>query len=100
MVLAKLYMSVFVQVWIDASLTPIALKTERTSQDTSSEERSGTPAHRDPGSKVSSHGHGTDFGGVGGGEGLEDSPWEPADHVSDENHLDAGRKDEDEDWAN
>jgi hypothetical protein len=76
--------------------TPISWKTEGSPENTGSEERASSPAHGYPRGQVSSHGHGTDLGGVGGGESLEDTPWETTNHVSDKQHWEGGGENEDE----
>jgi hypothetical protein len=49
------------------------------------------------GREVSAHSDGTDLGSVGSGKGLEDTPWDTTEHVSDHEHGEVLRKDEDED---
>jgi hypothetical protein len=85
MVLAKLEVSIIVR-RIRSWLTPVSWKTQGSSENTSSEERTGTPAHGHPRGKVTSHSHRTDLGSVGGSQGLEDTPWETTNHISDKEH--------------
>ena len=75
----------------------VAQNVDGAAEDTGGEEAAGTPAHGHPGGQVATHGGGADLGGVGGGEGLEDTPWDTADDVSGQKHLDARGEEEDED---
>ena len=75
----------------------LALELKRSTENNSGEEGAGTPAHGDPRREVASHGERGDFGGVGGGEGLEDTPWETTDEVTGEQHLDVLSEEQDED---
>jgi hypothetical protein len=77
----------------------ITLEVERATEDTSGEETSGSPAHGNPGCKVTTEGSGANFGGVGGGESLEDTPWDTTEEVTDEEHFDVDGEEEDEDGA-
>ena len=57
------------------------------------------PAEVDVSGEVGAQSDGGDFGGVGGGDGLEDAPRKTAEDFADEEHLDVDGEEGDEDEA-
>lgn len=77
---------------------PVTLQSQRSSKNTSGEERSSTPAHGYPRSEVTSHGNRGDFCGIGGSQGLEDTPGDTTDDVSGQEHFDILGKEQAKDY--
>jgi hypothetical protein len=51
----------------------VALDGDGRAENASGEEATAAPAHGHPRGQVTAHSGGTDFGGIGGGQGLEDA---------------------------
>lgn len=77
------------------AVCPLVVALQHGEDDSDTDFLAKTPAEVDVGGEVASQGDGTDFGGVGDGEGLEDAPRNTAQDLGDQQSLDIGRSEED-----
>lgn len=77
--------------------TPVTCDGQSGLDDTGRKQDTDTPAEIDVGGKVTTELNRADFGGVGSGKCLEDSPWDTAKDFADDEHGKGVGKDHDED---
>lgn len=70
------------------------------SENTGSDELADDPAEVDVCGEVSAESDRHDFGSVGGGNGLEDTPWQTAENLTGEEHGKVDSEEEDEEETN
>lgn len=80
---------------IGDAVRPLVVALQHGEDDSDANLLAETPAEVDVGGEVASEGDGTDFGGVGDGEGLEDAPGDSAQDLGDQQGFYIGRSEED-----
>ena len=79
------------------TVSPLILAGKNTTEDSRSNELSDDPAEVDICAEIGAKGDRADFGGVGSGEGLENTPWDTAEDFADQEGLDVVGEEGDED---
>ncbi len=78
-------------------VSPVVSTVDSGTKDTGGDKLTNNPASVDPGGKERTESNGGDFGGVGGGKGLENTPGKTLKNLADEEDGKVGSKEGDED---